>query len=367
MSPAIRHRLISEDEVAFEVLQFSKISRVEKFLQEIYWRRYWKAWLSLRPQVWGDYLQNLTARRNENDERVINSIERAESGNPVIDHFSRELVDTGYLHNHARMWFAAWWVHEVKLPWELGADFFYKHLLDGDPASNTLSWRWVAGLQTPGKTYLARRANLEKYIAPEILESMVDGLSAFENPHPYLPEIPDKPPITRPDLPGPGFHSPAPTGLWIHEEDLSPESSPLAGLTFSTVFVTGHPRSWERHSFPLPKRRWLTDALADTCTRASQHWKTDAVMELPSDLASSLVQWAKSHRLAQITTLRPGVGPLEDALSGISAVLNTHGIQLIQIDRPQDLLLRPLATGSFFQFWEKMRKLGFIPFADKQD
>jgi deoxyribodipyrimidine photo-lyase len=83
----------------------------------------------------------------------------------VIDYFVNELLNTGYLHNHARMWFAAWWVHEARLPWQCAAALFYRHLLDGDPASNTLSWRWVAGLQTPGKTSLARRSNLEKDLA----------------------------------------------------------------------------------------------------------------------------------------------------------------------------------------------------------
>jgi deoxyribodipyrimidine photo-lyase len=65
----------------------------------------------------------------------------------------QELVETGYLHNHARMWFASIWIFTLRLPWELGADFFLRHLLDGDAASNTLSWRWVAGLHTKGKHY----------------------------------------------------------------------------------------------------------------------------------------------------------------------------------------------------------------------
>ena len=76
-----------------------------------------------------------------------------------------ELKETGYLHNHARMWFASIWIFTLKLPWQLGADFFLKHLLDGDAASNTLSWRWVAGLQTKGKHYLATTWNINKFSA----------------------------------------------------------------------------------------------------------------------------------------------------------------------------------------------------------
>ena len=61
------------------------------------------------------------------------------------------------------MWFASIWIFTLKLPWQLGANFFLHHLYDGDSASNTLSWRWVAGLQTIGKNYLATSANIAKY------------------------------------------------------------------------------------------------------------------------------------------------------------------------------------------------------------
>ena len=87
-------------------------------------------------------------------------------GNTGIDCFDfwvNELLEYGYLHNHARMWFASIWIHTLNLPWQLGADFFLKNLLDGDTASNTLSWRWVAGLHTQGKNYIATESNINKY------------------------------------------------------------------------------------------------------------------------------------------------------------------------------------------------------------
>jgi deoxyribodipyrimidine photo-lyase len=84
----------------------------------------------------------------------------------VFDDWAQELVATGYLHNHARMWFASIWIFTLRLPWELGADFFLRHLIDGDPASNTLSWRWVGGLHTPGKTYLATADNIAEHRGP---------------------------------------------------------------------------------------------------------------------------------------------------------------------------------------------------------
>ena len=89
----------------------------------------------------------------------------ARSGIPAMDAWTSELIETGYLHNHARMWYASIWIHTLKLPWTLGAEFFLRNLLDGDVASNTLSWRWVAGLHTVGKFYLAQKSNICKFTA----------------------------------------------------------------------------------------------------------------------------------------------------------------------------------------------------------
>ena len=61
------------------------------------------------------------------------------------------------------MWFASTWIFNLGLPWQLGVKFFFKHLFDGDAASNLLSWRWVAGLQTKGKQYLVSSSNLRKF------------------------------------------------------------------------------------------------------------------------------------------------------------------------------------------------------------
>ena len=87
------------------------------------------------------------------------------TGIACFDAWAQELTATHYLHNHARMWFASIWIFTLRLPWELGADFFFRHLLDGDAASNTCSWRWVGRLHTAGKTYLARAANIREYTA----------------------------------------------------------------------------------------------------------------------------------------------------------------------------------------------------------
>ncbi|RZO48195.1 MAG: DNA photolyase [Candidatus Pelagibacterales bacterium] len=164
LSPYVSHGTISEIEVINKVLKKHLFNKSEKFIQEILWRIYWKGWLELRPSVWDDYLISLKTCREKykNEKKYLNAIE----GNTNIQCFNdwvKELKETNYLHNHTRMWFASIWIFTLDLPWELGAEFFLKHLYDGDSASNTLGWRWVAGIQTPGKHYLASEWNIKKF------------------------------------------------------------------------------------------------------------------------------------------------------------------------------------------------------------
>ena len=164
LSPYISHGAINEIEVIKKSLNKFSLSKNEKFIQEVLWRTYWKGWLELRPNVWTDFLVELNSIKNKykDNENYLNAIE----GNTNIECFNywvKELKDTNYLHNHTRMWFASIWIFTLNLPWQLGAEFFLKHLLDGDPASNTLGWRWVAGIQTQGKHYLASEWNIKKF------------------------------------------------------------------------------------------------------------------------------------------------------------------------------------------------------------
>ena len=160
LSPYISHRLITEYEVAKNVLKKFPYQKVEKYIQEIFWRVYWKGWLELRPQVWSDFIEDLKGL-NEDD-----NYKKATNGETQIECFNdwvKELKENNYLHNHTRMWFASIWIFTLNLPWQKGAEFFMKHLFDGDAASNTLSWRWVAGLQTKGKHYVAQSWNISKF------------------------------------------------------------------------------------------------------------------------------------------------------------------------------------------------------------
>ena len=164
LSPYITHGIINEQEVILKAQNKFSFSKNEKFIQEVLWRTYWKGWLELRPNVWADYLVELNQIRNEfqNNQDYLSAIE----GKTNIDCFNewvKELKENNYLHNHTRMWFASIWIFTLELPWQLGAEFFMQHLYDGDAASNTLGWRWVAGVQTQGKHYLASEWNIKKF------------------------------------------------------------------------------------------------------------------------------------------------------------------------------------------------------------
>ena len=184
LSPYITHGVINELEVIDKSLKKFSFAKNEKFIQEVLWRVYWKGWLELRPNVWSDYLVELYDLKEEykSEQNYLNAIE----GKTNIECFNQwinELKDNNYLHNHTRMWFASIWIFTLELPWQLGAEFFMKHLYDGDAASNTLGWRWVAGIQTPGKHYLASEWNIKKFT-----ENRFQNIKLNENTHPKISE-----------------------------------------------------------------------------------------------------------------------------------------------------------------------------------
>ena len=184
LSPYITHGIINEKEVIAKSLSKFSISKIEKFIQEVLWRTYWKGWLELRPNVWSDYLIELNKIKKDykNNQNYINAVE----GKTNIECFNawiNELKENNYLHNHTRMWFASIWIFTLELPWQLGAEFFMQHLYDGDAASNTLGWRWVAGVQTQGKHYLASEWNIKKFT-----NNRFDNIKLNENAPPKVSE-----------------------------------------------------------------------------------------------------------------------------------------------------------------------------------
>jgi deoxyribodipyrimidine photo-lyase len=354
LSPWLRHRLLTEAEV-WDAAWQAHGPASEKFRQEVIWRSYWKGWLELRPSVWTGYRQGLTRAldRVASEEGLRRVWEEACTGRTGIDgfdHWARELVATGWLHNHARMWFASIWIFTLRLPWQLGADFFLRHLLDGDAASNTLSWRWVGGLQTQGKTYLATASNIAKFtdgrFAPKGLATTATPLPA-EPPPSAIPLTGDAPFSDDPALP---------TGLLLHEDDLSPSAGVLCS---NPVAVAGWALPEARsplHVAPLV-RRFAQDAVAGRLAEwadvvpTERFGATDGPTE---DHTIALLNWAKRHGMRRIVTAHAPVGPVADTLRLAEKSLEAEGIVLCRVLDPYDAALWPKATHGFFRFHESV-------------
>ena len=349
LSPWIRHRLILEEEVIAAVLRRHSFSAADKFIQEVFWRTYWKGWLERRPSVWHDYRAQVRALvdRLDRDAGLRHRWEEATDGRTGIECFdawSRELIETGYLHNHARMWFASIWLFTLELPWELGADFFLRHLLDGDPASNTLSWRWVAGLQTRGKTYLARPDNIAKYTDDRF--RAVTGLATNAVPleGPPAPQAISVPVAT-------AWDRTVPTGLLVTEDDLHPISLFDGGLPFrSAAFMRSTDKRSPLDVGPLV-RGFVEGAMADTRDRLGS---ANFIVGEPTDAVASVVEWARGEGVRQIVTAYTPVGPTAEAVGDLRTALAEHSIALIPVLRDFDLAAWQHATRGFFQFREKI-------------
>ena len=184
LSPYITHGIINEKEVIEKSLSKFSFSKNEKFIQEVLWRTYWKGWLELRPNVWSDYLIELNKIKEEfkGNQKYLDAL-KGKTNIECFNAWINELKENNYLHNHTRMWFASIWIFTLELPWQLGAELFMQHLYDGDAASNTLGWRWVAGVQTQGKHYLASEWNIKKFT-----NNRFDNIKLNENAPPIISE-----------------------------------------------------------------------------------------------------------------------------------------------------------------------------------
>ncbi len=344
ISPYLRHRLITEHEVVSAVLAQHSFSADEKFVQEVLWRTYWKGWLELRPAIWDRYLRERDAvRAGFSDTKRLADAERGATGIDGFDDWARELVATGYLHNHARMWFASIWIFTLRLPWTLGADFFLRHLLDGDPASNTLSWRWVAGLQTLGKTYLATADNIARYTGGRFAPQ---GLATSAAPLTEAP-IPAAMALTAP-VP---FDPETPALLLVTPEDFHPETVFAPRQRFAGAIVLA-----DRGSGGEGGRAFVAAAAQDCATRVEAHFGCPARVIAMLDPAS-LVAAARAAQVAMIATASVPVGHVADALRTATPALQAAEIDLVQIQRPWDTHFWPHAKKGFFAFKEQIPRI----------
>ena len=349
LSPWVRHRLILETDILSAVLSRHGFAASEKFVQEVFWRSYFKGWLEHRPEVWRRYRADVVAQfaLMEKDAGLASRYAEAVEGRTGIECFDawvKELQETHYLHNHARMWFASIWIFTLKLPWVLGADLFYRNLLDGDPASNTCSWRWVAGLHTAGKTYLARSANIEEYTQGRFNPEGQLSPSAITLEEADLGER-VQPAFDVPDLDGRRFgllltaedcavHQfeplPTPTGLFAWTAPVNRSVRPTAATVdaFSAQAVKSGAMASEAH-FGLP------------CAQA----------EADEPVADGLARWARELALDCIVTPRLPLGPMRKA---VHAACSSQGLTLVEVTRAYDQAVWPHARAGFFGLKKKI-------------
>lgn len=178
LSPYIRHGLVSLNEVRNHALKKAQQpEQVGKFIQELAWRDFWQRVRHAQPHwMWEDVEPYKTGfAADDYSDTLPNDIANAATDSPIMNHFIKQLLEEGYVHNHARMYLASYVVHWRRVKWQAGAQWFLEHLLDGDVASNNLSWQWVASTYS-NKPYFFNLENIQKYCG-DVMEC-----SASENP-----------------------------------------------------------------------------------------------------------------------------------------------------------------------------------------
>ncbi len=350
LSPFVRRRSVAEAEVLRAVLTHHSLKSAEKFVEEVFWRTYWKGWLEMRPFVWAAYqsdlaqLSNQIATQSGLRQRWEDAC-LAKTGIDCFDAWADELVETGYLHNHARMWFASIWIFTLNLPWQLGADFFLRHLLDGDPASNTLCWRWVAGLQTCGKSYLARADNIEKFtdgrFHPVGLAKDAPALS--ENAQ-YTRQFP---PIQKP------FDPSLPSLILLHEEDM--QLHEIVATFDHSVGSARISRVYRLSPFEISENvtNFVEDLAQDSVTR----WQDRIGPVHFTNKVADILDLAKNLSAKQIVTPYPPCGPVHSFLRKLTKDAGKLGIDVVPYLCEYDRTCWPHATDGFFRFKEHIRDL----------
>jgi deoxyribodipyrimidine photo-lyase len=359
LSPYLRHRLITEQEVVAAVLAGHGLRAADKFIQEVCWRTYWKGWLEQRPQVWAQYLRELDACRTRlrDDAGLAADVAAAMAGQTGIDAFdawARELASTGTLHNHARMWFASIWIFTLRLPWVLGADFFLRHLIDGDPASNTLSWRWVAGLHTRGKTYLARPDNIATYTQGRFHPSPAQLAPVAE---PLADDGPfERQPLRRANPPPPGCR----VVLLVTPDDMTPELWPLDGVDLRGIALA--PLTETGPNVAAGVASFRVAALADVAARVRSRWGVPVAMVADGgELAAFLHRCEATALLGPVLPVGYWRSEIDDWLSELASA----GVACTTVQARWDAVFWPHARAGFFPFGQKvpdlLHELGLLP------
>ena len=341
LSPAISRRIITEEMIVNMISASFLYNNVEKFIDEICWRAYWKGWLEHRPNVWDDYLSDLKVLELKNKKfSIYKKVINGKTNLDCFNHWVHDLKTYGYLHNHTRMWFASLWVFYFEIPWQLGAEFFYKNLIDADPASNTLSWRWVAGLQTRGKTYVTSKENIDKFT-----NNRFDFPPDFHVEKKYIDDkkIYDPVPIQRMEL----LDENMSTGYLIYEEDLS-----LFNIkkNLPIIIQSKSYNPYRQEKLPL---KISNECLKNTIQKCKTSYSKN-ITTFTWDKPEIIKNWTLKNNISQIELSSPAVGKYKYMIPQVMKRLN---LKYSYVYHDWDILLWKYSDRGFFKLKKNIKKV----------
>ncbi len=359
LSPYLRHGMLSLAEVRDAALRVRSRPEVDTFVRELAWRDYYvRVRAALGDTVWNDLEAYKTGEpATAYAENVPDDVAAGATGAACIDGFVRDLVDTGYVHNHARMWFASYVVHHRRTRWQAGASFYLRHLLDGDPASNNLSWQWVASTFSH-KPYFFNRANLERYTRGTYcatcplaragcpFEAPYDALAArlFPNGQRAVETV------VTPDLRVPADAAPPAPDVtdgaivWQHEESLSRDDPARTLARGDAVFV------------------WDDEARArDPWSDARTAFVREALdeLDLAAIVAGDAIEEVGRFARARGATTIVAVTPVDPRLRDVAAGLARSFDVVLVPPEPFARLDRSVDLRRFSRYWARAERSAF--------
>jgi len=352
LSPYLRHGILDLAEVRDAVLARGLAAEsVEKFLQELGWRDYWRRIYGL---IGNDISEDLEPGTSgwppeAYADELPYDVQTGNTGLACMDAFVRDLVETGYVHNHARMWFASYVVHHRRVRWQRGARFFETHLLDGDAASNRLSWQWVAGTFS-AQPYFFNRDNLERYTR----SAHCGGCPRANVDCPFEGSYDDlRGRLFRalPDVPRAGLTlkapaDPAPPALdaerpviWAHTDALSDVNAARRAFPDAPVIFAWDADLRESEHWSFARTSFVEGALAEMHVDVRDE----------GDATGALLAFARMHRadaVVMVATPDPGLRAIAARVASAVRVIAIPPPPFSVLDKPTDLR-------RFSRYWKR--------------
>ncbi len=356
LSAALRRRLISEEEVIGATLAAHSLDYAEKFIAEVCWRTYWKGWLEHRPGVWrayrASYAEALSACADDRSlGRRYDAATEGRTGIDAFDAWAQELLTTGYLHNWARMQFASIWLFTLRLPLALGIGHTARHFIDADPASNTLSWRWVAGAHTVGKTYLADAGRIADMTGGRLRAA---GLAIQATDV----DAPPSPAAGRLRKPQPILVD-TPTIMVLTDDDYGLDTRPAVdpAIDWSRLDVRGVAAVPVDDSIGDSALAVAKMAQQDAGERAAASWAAPAISLSQDRWQDNIIDAAKTVNAKQIIIPYALTGPMHDAIADFTPKARAAGLSIGEVRRQWDAVAWPHCPKGFFALKQTIPEL----------